>query len=113
MRTQGLVALSLAHIWQLPEELVCCILYHHSGLQILTDRTLGRSPVAATAISALLPDHLCQHLRGLELLTKLERSWPAFSLERLAESVDEQFANMSLGIRNTSPLLERCKSLQN
>ena len=30
----GLVGACLAHAWKLPDELVCCIRYHHSGLRI-------------------------------------------------------------------------------
>jgi serine/threonine-protein kinase len=109
----GLVGACVAHGWKLPDELVCCIRYHHSGLQILTDPILSRSPVAATALSALLPDQFCQDDHGFELLATLERDWPAFSLERLAESVDQQYLHMSLGMQNDSPLLPRCKSLGN
>jgi HD-like signal output (HDOD) protein len=107
----GLAAACLAHVWKLPGELVCCILYHHGGLQILTDPQLGRSPVAATALSALLPDQFCPGQLGLELLAKLERKWPAFRLERLAESVDRQYQEMGLGIRTDSSLVLRCKDL--
>jgi hypothetical protein len=91
---------------------VCCICYHHSGLQILTDHRLGRSPVAATALSALLPDQFCPHNHGLQLLKKLESKWPAFNLQQLAESVDRQYVQMGLGIHNDFPLLPRCKSLE-
>jgi len=101
----------LAYDWKLPDELVCCIRYHHSGVEILSDARLGRSPVAATALSALLPDQFCQHQRGLELLMKLESRWPNFSLERVAEAVDRQYVHMGLGIQNDVPLLPRCKSL--
>ena len=109
----GLAAACLAHTWKLPGELVCCILYHHGGLKILTDPKLGRSPVAATALSALLPDQFCPLRHGLELLTRLERKWPAFCLERLAASVDRQHQEMGLGIRNDSSLVQRCKNLGN
>jgi HD-like signal output (HDOD) protein len=108
----GLVGACLAYDWNLPDELVCCIRYHHSGLEILNDPRLGRSPVAATALSALLPDQFCQHHHGLELLVQLERTWPAFCLQRLAETVDRQYVQMGLGIHN-DPLLPRCKSLAN
>jgi HD-like signal output (HDOD) protein len=101
----------LAHRWHLPDELVCCILYHHSGLRILAHPQLGRSPVAAVALSALLPDQLRQHYHGLELLSKLEQKWPAFRLESLAETVDRQHEAMNLGVRNDFPLLRRCQSL--
>jgi len=107
----GLVGACLAHAWNLPDELVCCICYHHSGLQILTHPKLGRTPVAAAALSALLPDHFCRNNRGLELLLKLEPKWLAFDLERLADSVDRQYVHMGLGLHNDFPLLPRCKSL--
>ena len=90
---------------------MCCILYHHGGLPILTDRNLGRSPVAATALSALLPDQFCQQRHGLELLKKLEAKWPAFNLDSLAESVDRQHQEMGLGISNNSSLVQRCQGL--
>ncbi len=109
----GLLGACLAHGWNLPDELVCCICYHHSGLQILTDPRMGRSPVAATALSALLPDSFSRHDHGLQLLMKLEPKWPAFRLERLAEAVDRQYVQMGLGVHNEFPLLQRCKALRN
>jgi HD-like signal output (HDOD) protein len=107
----GLVGACLAHGWNLPDELVCCICYHHSGLHILTDPRMGRSPVAAAALSALLPDQFCRNDRGLELLRKLEPKWPAFNLEKLAEAVDQQYVHMALGVHNDFPLLPRCRNL--
>ena len=108
----GLVGACLAHGWNLPDELVCCICYHHSGLQVLTNPKLGRSSVAAAALSALLPDQFCRNNHGLELLLKLEAKWPAFNLERLAEEVDRQYVHVGLGVHNEFPLLARCKSLR-
>jgi HD-like signal output (HDOD) protein len=105
----ALAGACLAFRWNLPDELVCCILYHHSGLRILVHPQLGRSPVAAVALSAMLPDQLRQHYHGLELLSKLEQKWPAFCLERLAETVDQQHEAMNLGVRNDFPLLRRCQ----
>jgi serine/threonine-protein kinase len=105
----ALAGACLAHRWHLPDELVCCILYHHSGLQILAHPQLGRSPVAAVALSALLPDQLRQHYHGLDLLSKLQQKWPAFRLEHLAETVDRQHEAMNLGVRNDFPLLRRCQ----
>jgi HD-like signal output (HDOD) protein len=102
----------LAHCWNLPDELVCCILYQHSGMRILAHAQLGRTAVAAVALSALLPDQLRQHYHGLDLLRKLETKWPAFQLERLAQSVDEQHNAMSVGVHNDFPLSRRlqCQS---
>jgi HD-like signal output (HDOD) protein len=97
----------LAHCWNLPDELVCCILYQHSGVRILAHEQLGRTAVAAVALSALLPDQLRQHYHGLDLLRKLEAKWPAFRLDRLAQSVDEQHRAMSVGVQNEFPLSRR------
>jgi HD-like signal output (HDOD) protein len=105
------VGACLAYQWELPDELVCCIRYHHSGIGILSDARLGRSPVAATALSALLPDQFNQHPFGLNELIAIERDWPAFRLERVAQSVDEQYRELSLGIPNNSPLAPRCADL--
>ena len=86
----ALAGACLAYRWNLPDELVCCILYHHSGLRILAHPQLGRTAVAAVALSAMLPEQLRQHFHGLELLSKLEQKWPAFRLEDIAQKVDQQ-----------------------
>ena len=78
---------------------------------ILAHPQLGRSPVAAVALSAMLPDQLRQHYHGLELLSNLEQKWPAFRLEALATTVDQQHEAMNLGVRNDFPLSRRCKCL--
>src|SRR3984957_17509245 len=104
----ALAGACLAHRWNLPDELVCCILYHHSGLRILAHPQLGRTAVAAVALSAMLPEQLRQHFHGLELLSKLEQKWPAFHLEEIAQKVDQQHEDMNLGIRNDFPLSRRC-----
>jgi serine/threonine-protein kinase len=103
----------LAHRWKLPDELVCCILFHHQGLEILTHPQLGRSPVAAVALAALLPDQLRQCYAGLEQLFVLEKKWPAFKLHELAETVDAKQAETGLGVRNDFPLVRRCQSVPN
>lgn len=103
----------LAHRWKLPDELVCCILFHHQGLEILAHAQLGRSPVAAVALAALLPDQLRQSYQGLEQLLALEQQWPAFNLQALAEKVDLRQSEAGLGVRNDFPLSRRCKSTAN
>jgi HD-like signal output (HDOD) protein len=101
----------LACQWNLPDELVCCILYHHAGLRILSHPKLGRSPVAAVALAALIPDPLHAH-HGMEQLAKLEKIWPDFNLESLAETVDRQQQEAAVGVRNDFPLSRRVKALQ-
>jgi serine/threonine-protein kinase len=103
----------LAHRWKLPDELVCCILFHHQGLEILTHPQLGRSPAAAVALAALLPDQLRQCYAGLEQLFALEQKWPAFKLQALAATVDAKQAEAGLGVRNDFPLARRCQSVSN
>ena len=105
----ALAGACLAHRWHLPDDLVCCILFHHQGLKILTDPKLSRSPAAAVAVSGLLPDQLRQHYRGLESLLKLQEKWSAFDLEAIAARVDELHAEMGMGVRNDFPLLRRCR----
>jgi serine/threonine-protein kinase len=106
----ALAGACLALRWKLPEDLVCCILFHHQGLRILTNPQLGRTAAAAVAIAALLPDQLRQCYQGLEQLLLLETKWPAFRLEELAEQVDREHAEIGMGVRNDFPLARRCRS---
>jgi serine/threonine-protein kinase len=99
----------LAHRWHLPDDLVCCVLYHHHGLKLLAHPQLGRSAAAAVAVSALLPDQLRQQYSGLEQLVLLEKKWTAFNIEAIAAKVDELHAEMGMGVHNDFPLLRRCK----
>ena len=105
----ALAGACLAHRWHLPDDLVCCILFHHHGLRLLAHPQLGRSAAAAVALSALLPDQLRQNFHGLEQLVLLEKKWPAFNIEKIAIRVDEMHSEMGLGVHNDFPLLRRCK----
>lgn len=107
----AVAAACLAHRWKLPDDLVCCILFHHHGLQTLADPRLARTPVSAVAISALLPDQLRQQYHGLEQLVALQQKWPAFQLEELVKKVDADHGEMGLGIANDFPLSRRCKQI--
>lgn len=103
------VAAAMAHHWKLPEDLTCCILFHHMGLRVLADPRLARTPVAAVALSALLPDPLQQCRSGLEQLSLLETKWPAFRFEELINAVDAQQSELGLGVGNDFPLTRRCR----
>lgn len=105
----ALAGACLARRWKLPDELVCCILYHHHGLQVLAHPQLGRTAVAAVALSGLLPDQLRQCYRGLEQLMLLEEKWPAFKLQEIAAIVDKEHANIGMNVQNDYPLSRRCK----
>jgi len=100
----------LAHRWKLPDDLVCCLLFHHRGLHALADKQVGRTAVAAVALSALLPDQLRQQYSGLEQLILLQEKWPAFQLSELVEQVDREHDEMGMGVNNDFPLARRCKA---
>jgi serine/threonine-protein kinase len=101
----------LAARWNLPDELVCCVLHHHLGLRVLAHPLLKRSSVAAVALSALLPDQLRQDFHGLEQLVLLQEKWSAFDLRKLAETVDAKHAEAGFGVRNDFPLARRCHAV--
>jgi HD-like signal output (HDOD) protein len=107
----ALTGACLAHRWKLPDELVACILYHHHGLKLLAHPQLGRSPAAAVALSALLPDQLRQVSKGLEQLVMLQSKWPSFDLEAIAKSVDDQHSQLGVGVQNDFPLLRRLRPI--
>lgn len=107
----AVAAACLAHRWKLPDELVCCIRFHHHGLRVLADPKLGRSPIGAVALSALLPDQLRQQFYGLEQLVLLQQKWPAFQLEELVKKVDAEHCESGLGVVNDFPLSRRCKQI--
>jgi HD-like signal output (HDOD) protein len=46
----------IARQWGLPETLVCCVGLHHAGPEALAELGLTRSPIAAVAASARVPD---------------------------------------------------------
>ncbi|MDA1016177.1 MAG: HDOD domain-containing protein [Planctomycetota bacterium] len=106
----ALAAAGLATRWHLPDDLVCCILFHHHGLVPFRNARLKHTPVTAVAISALLPDQMRQQYRGLEMLIALESEWPEFDLQALAEEVDRKQETSGLGVRNDFPLARRCQN---
>lgn len=105
----AIAAATLAHRWHLPDDLVCCILLHHRGLQILADPVLKRTPAAAVAISALLPDQMRQTFNGLEQLIMLEQKWPKFEFGHMVEQVDKMHEESGMGVKNDFPLARRCR----
>ncbi|QDT64515.1 HDOD domain-containing protein [Calycomorphotria hydatis] len=99
----------LARRWHLPDELAACVLYHHLGLKALAHPDFKRTPIAAVALSSLLPDQLRQDFNGLEQLILLQEKWSRFDLRELCTRVDEAHSEIGSGVRNDFPLLRRCK----
>uniref|UniRef100_A0A7C4LNT6 HDOD domain-containing protein n=1 Tax=Schlesneria paludicola TaxID=360056 RepID=A0A7C4LNT6_9PLAN len=87
-----------AHVllaWGLPDDLVCAVLWHHRGLQLLSDVELGRTAAAAVAVAGLVPDPLRQARGGLKHLLWLHEHWPEFDLPRIAEYAAQQLHFLS------------------
>ena len=102
-------AAQIMHAWEFPDELVCCVFFHHRGIEILADEQLGNTPAAAVAISSLLPDALRQEPKGLERLMQLEKKWNALELLPIAEKIDEELHEMTSGGRNHLSFLKAYK----
>ncbi|HCS54877.1 MAG TPA: metal-dependent hydrolase [Planctomycetaceae bacterium] len=90
----AVAAAHIAHQWNFPDEMVCCLHQHHRGLEILLVPEFAHSCVAAVAISALLPDVINQVPDGLTRLIQLETVWREFKLQELAEKVDQDFREL-------------------
>jgi len=98
--------------WSFPDDLICCVLLHHGGLDMLKHDELGRTAVAAVAIAALIPDPLRQSGAGLEQLLELDSIWPQLHLSDLAERVDGQMREMSPLASQHFSLKRRCDKSQ-
>lgn len=96
----GVAAAQVMHAWHFPDELVCCVFYHHHGLDILKDENLKKTAAAAVAISSLLPDALRQETNGMEKLIELETEWPELELLNTAERISEEFKEMTNNAKN-------------
>ncbi|HUG90748.1 MAG TPA: hypothetical protein VML55_07945 [Planctomycetaceae bacterium] len=45
--------------------------------------------------------------RNQKALGKLQQAWPAFDVQRLAEAVEQRFAEVEPGVKNPFPLRRR------
>lgn len=91
----ALAAAQVMYDWKFPDDLICCVLLHHSGLSILSDMEIGRSSAAAVAVAGLVPDPLAQSGDGLSQLLKLNSVWPQFELPTIAATVQTKLEEMS------------------
>lgn len=106
-----LATAAVMHHWGFPDDLICCILFHHKGLMVLSEAELAKSPIAAVAVSSLLPDPLNQERNGLGRLHKLQSLWPRFELGKVVEAVDTQFQELSPGVSPDFPLKHRYEKM--
>ena len=96
--------------WRFPDDLVCCVAYHHRLAEVVRDPQLWGSAIAAVALSGLLPDQMRQTPDGLEQLAMLEQAWPEFRLTEVVDVVDQQFREFS-PTANDFPLRARCRKV--
>ena len=97
--------------WGFPDDLICCVMLHHHGLQILTDPDFGQSAAAAVALASLIPDPLKQSSDGMEQLQNLSNIWNAFDLGQFAEVVHEEYQPQARDSANHIPLRDHVRKL--
>lgn len=97
--------------WGFPDDLVCCVLFHHGGFSTLCNAQLRRTAVAAVAIASLVPDSLGQSANGLQQLARLQECWVDFDLLEIAQRVDERLLHIERRRLNHIPLWRRCRNI--
>lgn len=88
-------AAQIMYAWKFPDELICCIYYHHHGLAILENEDLAKTSVAAVAISSLIPDALRQELDGLQQLIQFDQDQREINIRKLAKQIKDEFEETS------------------
>ena len=97
--------------WGFPDDLICCVLFHHHGLSILADRELRHSAAAAVALASLMPDPLRQAANGMTHLQKLSEIWNAFDLQKFADAVYAEYAPHARESASYIPFYEHARKL--
>ncbi|MFO1021801.1 MAG: HDOD domain-containing protein [Planctomycetales bacterium] len=87
-RSMGMIMLG----WNFPDDLICCVLHHHSAYQLLSRDDLRASEATAVAVASLIPDQLQQMPLGPAILMKLHTIVPQFELQRITAEVDARIA---------------------
>lgn len=95
----------ILHAWHFPDELICCVHFHHQGMEVLKDKRLAKTSVAAAAISSFLTDALRQEPNGLDHLIELDKRWADFDLHAIATKVDREFQELSENASNHIPFV--------
>jgi len=97
--------------WGFPDDLVCCVFYHHRGLSVLADEKLGQSAAAAVALAGLMPDSFRQSPNGLQQLEKLACNWSDFDLHTVAKDVFSEYEPQALESTNYIPFKTHCEKM--
>lgn len=97
--------------WGFPDDLICCVFFHHRGLSVLADERLGQSAAAAVALAGLMPDSIRQSPDGLQQLEKLAGIWDGFDLHTVASDVFNEYEPQALESANYIPFKAHCEKL--
>lgn len=95
--------------WGFPDDLICCVLLHHRGMNILSDRKLRSTAAAAVAIASYMPDTANQVPGGMAQLMQLDEKWAAFDLLAIAERVKEEFQSIGVGFSDYDTFAYHCR----
>lgn len=108
----SLATAQVLHVWDFPDDLVCCVRLHHQGLAALNDPELGKTAVAAVAVAALIPDPLRQTPDGLEQLLQLNEVWPQLQFPELATAVANELKELTPLAAQHASVARRLEKLQ-
>jgi HD-like signal output (HDOD) protein len=97
--------------WGFPDDLICCVFFHHRGLSVLADEKLGQSAAAAVALAGLMPDSFQQSPNGLQQLEKLAGLWSGFDLHAVAKDVFSEYEPQALESANYIPFKTHCEKM--
>lgn len=82
--------------WQFPDDLICCVALHHEVHQVLAERELRSTPVAAVALASLIPDPLTQVPGSSETLLQISRIIAKLDVPAMAITVAGQMEQLSV-----------------
>lgn len=90
--------------WNFPDDLLCAIICHHSLPVLLERRGSEVFKLFPVAMSALLPDQLCQSPNGVRELIMIDQKSTALNLETICRLVDDDQTRLSEGQNAPAPL---------
>ncbi len=105
------VAAHLMRQWDFPDELVCCVLFHHESPQFLSDLGLLKSSAAAVAAAGMLPDSLNQCPFPINWLSALQELQPQAQFLEAAVQIDDELGEGLTHAGNRTALSERLGAL--
>lgn len=95
--------------WGFPDELICCVLMHHLGLEVCDDPQFGKTTITPVVVSALIPGQIRQTPDGMDELFRAETVIPGFNLLEMAKTVNDEFEEMSSGLQEAQSFLRMCQ----